>query len=173
MLRRRGSPHDIASDAVSETFAVAWRRRHAVPQEEGAARAWLFTVAKQLMANLRRRHDRQLLLAHSVAAHSIVAAADATCQRLEATEAYESLSFADKDVLRLAASREPTMVELAGILRCSPTAAATRLWRARSRLERAMCADGSDHDARSLGGPRRRRTTGVDVDVTARISAGD
>lgn len=44
----------FAEDVVQETLLRAWRRPHILSQDEAAARAWLFTVARNLVIDDRR-----------------------------------------------------------------------------------------------------------------------
>jgi len=139
-LRRRGASTELAEDSISETYAVAWRRLAQVPVNHGAARAWLFTVARHVMANLRRRqaHQDSLVRHASLAASTVERTPPST--RLEACEALASLSDEDRHILCLMSVNELSMVELAECLGCSPTAASSRLWRARSRVVQAVAA---------------------------------
>jgi hypothetical protein len=63
---RRGASADDAADVVAETFLVTWRRLEEVPSGE-ASRAWLYGVARRLMANHRRGVLRQARLAARLA----------------------------------------------------------------------------------------------------------
>ncbi|MEV6635000.1 sigma-70 family RNA polymerase sigma factor [Actinoplanes sp. NPDC051470] len=65
-VRRTRAPAD-ADDVTSETFAVAWRRRADIPRD-GGDRLWLFGVARNVLANSRRRADRQDRLRDRMAA---------------------------------------------------------------------------------------------------------
>src|SRR5919206_2623847 len=56
---RRTTP-EFAEDAFAETFAVAWRRRDAVPAEP---LPWLYGVARKVIANQRRSARRQAAVA--------------------------------------------------------------------------------------------------------------
>src|ERR671939_113034 len=56
---RRTTP-ELAEDAFAETFAVAWRRRDAVPAEP---LPWLYGVARKVIANQRRSARRQAAVA--------------------------------------------------------------------------------------------------------------
>lgn len=44
----------LAEDVVQETLLRAWRRPHILEQDEPAARAWLFTVARNLVIDEKR-----------------------------------------------------------------------------------------------------------------------
>ena len=48
-----------AEDIVAEVMLVAWRRLEDLPADQGAARAWLFGVARKILQNTRRRENRQ------------------------------------------------------------------------------------------------------------------
>jgi len=59
-----GLTHDpaMAQDVVQETLFRAWRRPAVLDQSESSARAWLFTVARNLVIDDRRsaRHAHEL-----------------------------------------------------------------------------------------------------------------
>ena len=52
---RRRLPHDLADDAVAETFTTAWRTLARAPADQ---RLWLLGLARGSVANVRRRRDR-------------------------------------------------------------------------------------------------------------------
>ena len=60
----RRAPGDLAQDAVSETFLVAWRRLDDVPAD---ALPWLYGVARRVLANQRRSIDRSQVAIRGVA----------------------------------------------------------------------------------------------------------
>lgn len=139
VLRGRDLASDVISDALSEAYVVAWRRLQDVPPDRNRAKAWLRVTARNLRMNIERRDRHQAALAASVAgcrrdSHN----SDVVGQRVEAAEAFRSLSSSDRDLLWIVATKAPSIDELATLTMCSPTAAASRLWRARSRLERAL-----------------------------------
>ncbi|MFL1430127.1 MULTISPECIES: sigma-70 family RNA polymerase sigma factor [unclassified Nocardiopsis] len=51
----------LAQDVVQETLLRAWRRPDVMAREEGAVRAWLYTVARNLVVDEMRsaRHGRE------------------------------------------------------------------------------------------------------------------
>lgn len=59
-LRRMGD-NDV-SDAVADVFAVAWRRIDEVP-DDGMALAWLYGVARRIVARHCRSQNRRSSLA--------------------------------------------------------------------------------------------------------------
>jgi RNA polymerase sigma-70 factor (ECF subfamily) len=131
---------DLAEDALTATFEVAWRRLDAVPRDE---LPWLLGVARKVLANARRSRSRQVALVDRVAA-----AADATSEsegdsavaaRLAA--ALAELTAAQQEALLLVAWDGLSEREAARALGCSRVAFAARLHRARNRLRSALCDD--------------------------------
>lgn len=141
-IGRRSPNDDVAADIVAETYLVVWRRLQDVPRDLSSARAWLFAAARKIQANARRRlasHGRLIEVLGNQSARQ--AATDAVGDRLGALEAFRSLSEDDQDLLRLVATERPTLAALAQRLGCSEPAAASRLWRARTRLSTALGVD--------------------------------
>jgi hypothetical protein len=71
VLRRVAQPEDGA-DVIAESFLVAWRRLHEVPEGE-EARLWLYGVARRALANQRRGEQRQTALAERLRTELAVA----------------------------------------------------------------------------------------------------
>lgn len=134
-LRRTGRP-ETAADVVADTFLVAWQRRGDIPPDQG--RAWLFGVARNVLANqhraTRRRADLAARLRHELAPITVAEPA----APVEISTAFQSLAPADQELLRLVAWEGLTADELAVVLDCSPNAARIRLHRARSRFADAL-----------------------------------
>ncbi|MFG3323576.1 RNA polymerase sigma factor [Streptomyces sp. NPDC048171] len=129
----------MGEDITSETFTVAWRRHHDVPQ---AALPWLLGVARNLIRAARRRDSQQYLLAAEEArligqAESADVAADVS-DRQAALQALSSLSESDRELLTLLAWHGLTTKEAAQVLGCTIAALAVRVHRARRRLEKAL-----------------------------------
>jgi RNA polymerase sigma factor (sigma-70 family) len=59
---RRAADAQDAADVVADTFLVAWRRLDDVPPA-GAARLWLYGVARHVLANQQRSERRRERLA--------------------------------------------------------------------------------------------------------------
>ncbi|RBY86823.1 RNA polymerase sigma factor [Blastococcus sp. TF02A-26] len=133
--RLTDQPEDVR-DVVAEVFATAWRRRSAVPPE---VLPWLYGVAANVLANERRRRARSTRLAERLAREP--AGPEQPPELPDAVDrAMAQLSDADREVLRLAAWEQLTTDELALALRCSRSAAAMRLSRARTRLRERLAA---------------------------------
>lgn len=164
-VQRRVHPAH-ADDVVAEVFLVAWRRLDDVPGvggdsgaggegiEIGAARAWLFGVARLLLLSTRREHTRQHALAVRVAGAGVPEAdeAGAAADRIELGGAWRKLSVSDQETIALSVWDGLSAPEAAVVLHISPVAFRLRLSRARRRLRRHL-----DHGA-ALAAPDSRST---------------
>jgi RNA polymerase sigma-70 factor (ECF subfamily) len=136
-VRRRTSGD--ADDLVAEVYAVAWRRRSALPAPL-LRRAWLFGVARTLLkaAGRRQVRDRELLGELATRpetepeAHADADARDRTSPVVAA--ALARLASHDREVLQLVAWEGLTPAELAVALGVRPGTARVRLHRARQAL---------------------------------------
>jgi RNA polymerase sigma factor (sigma-70 family) len=136
----RRAPKPDAEDIVSEAFAVAWRRWDDAPQEY--VRPWLFSIARNLLANHYRglkRRQRMLLRVRTWRTDHTVPSPEtyglAQGERDELREALLRLSAEDREVLLLAAWEQLDHSEIARVLGCEPGTARVRLHRARKRLK--------------------------------------
>jgi RNA polymerase sigma factor (sigma-70 family) len=142
-----------AKDVAAETFLVAWRRLDAVPTEP---RAWLFGVARRVIAGqLRSQTRREALASRLRTSHDEAAATDpaaALSDRDEALAAFATLGERDREVLRLVTWDGLGAAEAADVLNVTRLAFTVRLHRARRRLERAL-----EPEPRSSGPQKTRR----------------
>ena len=128
---------DASDDVVSEVFAVAWRRRHSVPEP---ARPWLLRTARHIVAHERRGLARRLKVRDAVAGTTTNLSspgAEATSRAL-AESVLAQLQPIDAEVLRLTAWEGLTPSEIAVVLDLSDSAARNRLMRARHRAQRLL-----------------------------------
>ena len=137
---RRRVDEQTADEVVAETFLVAWRRRHEVP--EGYERAWLFGVARNTMltaARSARRLNKLRSKMRSTTPPSVNPSEvmDGTSALLPALR---SLRDADREILMLVAWEELSHDEIGRALGISPNAVAIRVHRARKRLADRMTA---------------------------------
>lgn len=140
---------DAASDIVSSTFLVAWRRRDEVPRDE--PRPWLYAVTRKVIGNeLRGRRRRERLdgrarrLPDAVATTAPDHAATVT-ERVRVHQALAALSPRDQEVLRLTEWEGLDLAEVATVLDCTRTAAKVRLHRARRRFADRLAALDAAH----------------------------
>ncbi len=139
-LRRVGDPED-ARDVVAETFAITWRRLDDVP-DGVSEKAWLFGVARRVLANHRRSRWRSSLLQDKLTAQRQMQAVEpgppdsSLC--VEALAALSRLPLKQQEVLRLAAWEGLSHGDVAVVLGCSANAVDVRLHRARKALQQAF-----------------------------------
>jgi RNA polymerase sigma-70 factor (ECF subfamily) len=129
-LRRAPTAAD-AEDVVSETFLVAWRRFDEAPAD---LRPWLFGVARMVLRHHYRSTQRRDALSARVAG-ALAALGPGSADHGWLAEALPKLSEGDRDVLTLTAWEGLSLSEAGRVLDCSASAVATRLHRARRRLE--------------------------------------
>lgn len=138
-----------AKDAAAETFLVAWRRLSDVPAEPAA---WLFGVARKVVAEQLRADSRRDALAERLAfswEHSHPAdPADQVTQRDAALAALARLSERDRETLTLLAWHGLTATQAAEVLGLSSLSFAVRLHRARRRLANALAVADAANVAR-------------------------
>jgi len=136
---RRRLPHDLADDAVAETFTTAWRTLARAPADQ---RLWLLGLARGSVANVRRRRDRFARLGDRLATldqpRPARDHAETTGWQGPFLTAFGSLSEDDQEVLRLTTWEGLGPADTAAVLGCSTTAVKVRLHRARQRLRKAL-----------------------------------
>lgn len=150
---RRLGP-DEAEDALSEVFAVVWRRLDEVPSG-GEARLWLYGVGRNVVRNATRSSRRRLRLASRLIGRwdpAVSGPADALLTRSEHEEVLAALATLrphDQELLRLHAWEELSREEIAQVLGVSIGAVDMRLHRAIRRMRSALDSRGfTDHATR-------------------------
>jgi RNA polymerase sigma factor (sigma-70 family) len=137
----RRTSRDEAEEVVAETFLVAWRRLHEVPDDPIP---WLLAVARRVLANQRRATGRRRALDQRLGsarlAESLVAQdpAEEVGQRIALDEALTHLSEWDREALLLVAWEGLDNRSAATVMSCSPAGFAVRLHRARRRLRQQL-----------------------------------
>jgi RNA polymerase sigma-70 factor (ECF subfamily) len=134
---RRSDP-DTAQEVVAETFAVAWRRRAAVPDP---ALPWLLGVARRVLSNERRSRGRAAALEVRLVREPASSADDPAGEvdaRLSAQAALEGLERDEREVLELLAWEGLSVAQAAEVLGCSRASVTVRVGRARRRLYRLL-----------------------------------
>ena len=130
--------HDVAADALSRTFEIAWRRIADVP---GEPLPWLLGVARKVLADLRRGQGRQEALVERIGASivdSVPDHLDSLVERRHTLAALARLSDTQREALLLVAWDGLSQREAAAALGCSRGAVALRLHRARASLRKAL-----------------------------------
>jgi RNA polymerase sigma-70 factor (ECF subfamily) len=128
---------DVAADALSRTFEIAWRRIDDVP---GEPLPWLLGVARKVLSEARRGQGRRDALVERIGADLEAAPDyfDAFVERQRALAALARLSAPQREVLLLIAWDGLSQREAAVALGCSRGAVALRLYRARASLRKAL-----------------------------------
>ena len=140
-LRRLDS--DAAYEATEDVFLVAWRKLERVPEGERSL-AWLYSVARRVLANHRRSRTRRRRLWNRLADEppAIGQGPEAVVVRKEEHEelltALAQLPDKDQELLRLAVWEELPHAEIGELLGCSVGAVDVRLHRAVRRLEKGL-----------------------------------
>jgi RNA polymerase sigma factor (sigma-70 family) len=140
-------------DAVAEVFLIAWRRLDEVPSGNGA-RAWLYGVARRVLANQARADARRVRLSEKLNAQPIAVRIDDGPATMRVREALAALAPRDREVLLLAEWEGLTPAEIARVMECAAVTARGRLHRARRRFRAAfepppVAANVPRHDAMS------------------------
>ena len=140
VTRLRGSvkiEYTLAQRGAARLWELLTSRDY-LPALGDNARAWLFGVARNVLANqhraARRSTDLAARLRHELGV-AIVAAPEVPA---EISAAFATLKPADQELLRLVAWEGLTPEELAVALDCSANAARIRLHRARTRFAEAL-----------------------------------
>lgn len=156
-LRRIAVPAD-AEEAAASTFTIAWRRFDDAPPDE-LRRAWLYAIARRVLANARRGRDRRSRLLDRLRAQPIAPATSAAHDGV--IHALDRLRPDDQELLRLVAWEGLSHIEIAQVLEISVNAVAIRLHRARGRLRdellkgSASSRTSGEVKGRMFGRPRR------------------
>lgn len=156
----------VAEEVVSDTFAVAWRRRTEIP---APSLPWLLGVARNVVRTSYRGAARQGQLAAQLRTRSTAAArsepdvAEGVVERAAVLRALACLSEADREVLTLVAWHGLPAEDAASVLGYSRPAFAVRLHRARRRLERALRQAGEAPPASRPADATALLTTGKEM----------
>lgn len=139
--RRRATTLEDADDAVAEVYVVAWRRLSEVRRTDVPI-AWLYGVARRVLANQRRAHSRSLRLIERLTFEGRrkrnVNPVDLVVSR-EGTDAIllalAQLAPIDQELIRLSALEGLTNAEIGLVLDLRPGRVRDRHYSARKRLE--------------------------------------
>lgn len=135
---RRVRRQDV-DDAVSEVFAVAWRRIDDVP-DDGTELYWLYGVARNAIRNLDRSGRRRSRLVERLRSLGRSTEETPEVQLVRSEEirgvltALSRLRASDQEVLRLRMWEELDRHEVAEVFGISPAAADMRINRAVRRM---------------------------------------
>ena len=127
------SSHDV-DDVVAITFLEAWRLRDRVRIVDGSVLPWLLVTATNCAQNLSRGIRRHRALLHKLPAEPDAPDHAETIDGGPATDALNSLSVADRQVIVLCVLEGFSTNEAAAALAVPPGTVKSRLSRAKRRL---------------------------------------
>ena len=142
-VARRVGDRERAADLTAEIFLAAIDSAQRYQPRRGTPRAWLFGIARLLVADERRRRGRERDGQSRLQAASLLdeedavrmdARLDAAAQARRLYEGMDRLSESERAVLELVALDELTVAEAAAVIGVRPVTARVRLHRARRRL---------------------------------------
>lgn len=130
-------PASTADDLTADVLVIAWRKRADIPQ--GAELAWLYAVARRVLANFRRR-PQEVLSADLGELDAIDESdpAEIVTDDAALAQAWRSLVPRDREILRLVAWEGLSGAQLATALGISEGGAVAALSRARARFEESL-----------------------------------
>ncbi|MBT2537352.1 RNA polymerase sigma factor [Arthrobacter sp. ISL-69] len=142
--RLSGERHD-AEDIMSTVFLELWRRRLRVRLVEGSVLPWLLVTTTNVARNTRRAAFRYRKLLDSLPrADGISNANDDLFLQSEmdgdVARALGTLSALDLQLVSLVIFEKYTIAAAASVLNLTPSAAKTRVHRARQRMKNALTA---------------------------------
>jgi RNA polymerase sigma-70 factor, ECF subfamily len=121
----------LAQDLTSEAFVRAWTRD--VPVEVATAKAYLFTIARNLFLDSLRREPPQAELSASLTA-TPGASAEVREELRQTLEDLKQIAEGDRSALVMAVFEDVSHDEVARALGVSVGAVKSRIFRARMRL---------------------------------------
>jgi RNA polymerase sigma-70 factor (ECF subfamily) len=129
----------LAEDVVQEALLRAWRRPQVLRQDEPAARAWLFTVARNLVIDERRSaHSRRELSSEEPPDRATADRTDAVLDEWLVTDSLATLSDEHRGVLVRAYYGRRSVAEIATELGIPPGTVKSRLHYGLRALELAL-----------------------------------
>jgi RNA polymerase sigma-70 factor, ECF subfamily len=146
VVRRTHDPHR-AADLTAEVFLAAIESADGYRSSRGTPLAWLYGVARNVMAADRRRQGRELDAAYRIGGRRLVDQddiarmedrIDAEAQAGELYLALDRLSDAERAVLELVSVDGLSVRDAARALGIRPVTARVRLHRARRRLQEQL-----------------------------------
>jgi RNA polymerase sigma-70 factor (ECF subfamily) len=135
--RWRAASSVDGEDAMAEVFLIAWRRLDEVPTGP-RARAWLYAVARKVLANQARASARRERLHEKLGAQPVVDGTENAPLIGRVQDALAGLAPGDREVLLLSEWEGLTPAEIATVMRCRVVTARGRLHRARRRFRSAF-----------------------------------
>lgn len=131
-LRRRATNSEDAADMLAECYAVVWRRRRVIPDDESEARMWMYGVANKVLSNWRRSERRRDALVQRL--RDMLPTQGEPAELPEVADAVARLPSNQAALIRLVHWESFSIVDAATILGVSESTARGRYQRARTSL---------------------------------------
>ncbi|MEU4804427.1 sigma-70 family RNA polymerase sigma factor [Actinosynnema sp. NPDC023587] len=139
-MRLTGSDRQWAEDIVQETLVRAWRNAEKLERDPVLLRSWLFTVARRLVIDDRRKRSvrpRESELTPSDEA-PVRDEADRTLAAIVVAEAMNGLTEEHREAILETYLRDRTVGEAAAVLGVPPGTVKSRVYYALRALRRAL-----------------------------------
>jgi RNA polymerase sigma-70 factor (ECF subfamily) len=158
-VARRVGNRERAADLTAEIFLAAIDSAHRYRPRSGTPKAWLYGIARALVANDRRRRGRELAREERFGGSALLdeedaarmdARIDATAQSRRLYEAMDRLPDAERAVLELVALDELAVAEAAAAVGVRSGTARVRLHRARRKLRAELEAAPTESTANEV-----------------------
>lgn len=142
-VARRVGDRERAADLTAEIFLAAIDSAHRYRPRRGNPKAWLYGIARVLVANDRRKRGRERVGEERLRGSALLdeedaarmdARLDAAAQSRRLYEAMDRLPEVERAVLELVAIDELSVAEAAAAAGVRPVTARVRLHRARRKL---------------------------------------
>jgi RNA polymerase sigma factor (sigma-70 family) len=158
VARRVDDPH-VAADLTAEVFLAAAGAAGTYRSDRGTPAAWLFGIARNVVASEARRNARERDAVRRIEGRRLLEPDDVVRmqERIDAAARARSLFAAirrlpdgERAVLELVALDELSVADVAAVLGIRPVTARVRLHRARTTLKRELFDDDSTTLARPM-----------------------
>jgi RNA polymerase sigma factor (sigma-70 family) len=133
----------LAEDIVADTFERALRKRSLFDRRRGTEKAWLYTIATNLLRDgARRREVEERAYAATAVYEPVLVGADGGLGRLESRatvmDALETLSPEEREAVALRFGADLTVPEMAKVLDQPLTTIEGRVYRALRKLRNQL-----------------------------------
>jgi RNA polymerase sigma factor (sigma-70 family) len=160
-VARRVGDRERAADLTAEIFLAAIEAAERYRPRRGTPKAWLYGIARVLVADDRRRRGRERAREERFRGSALLdeedvarmdARIDAAAQSRRLYTAMDRLADAERAVLELVAIDELTVAEAAAAAGVQPVTARVRLHRARHKLRAELEAASTESTANEVDG---------------------
>lgn len=137
-FERRVQPRGDAADLLADTLVVAWRKHRLCPADPEQGRMWLFTIARNILANHRRGITRRQAIAERLRQQLAIAPSHDQPDGSNVRDAVAGLPDDLRELVRLVHWEGFTVAEAAQILGINPSTARSRYAAAKARLRSTL-----------------------------------